>query len=51
MVNGAPGAVIFDGGRLIAVMAFTVAGGRIAEVNVLADRVRLGQLELPNLAG
>jgi RNA polymerase sigma-70 factor (ECF subfamily) len=47
LVNGAAGAVILVDGRPFAVMGFTVAGGRIVEIDVLADAERLARLELP----
>jgi len=44
VVNGAPGAVVAPEGRLFAVMSFTVRGGRIVEIDVLADPDRLAAL-------
>ena len=41
LVNGAAGVVITLRGRPHAVMAFTVAGGRIAEIDVVADPERV----------
>jgi RNA polymerase sigma factor (sigma-70 family) len=49
MVNGAPGAVIYERDRPIAVLAFTVVSGRIVEINVLADPARLPRLDLSRL--
>src|SRR4051794_10088901 len=46
LVNGALGAVVVLDGRPYAVMAFTVAGGRIVEVDILSDPRRLGELDL-----
>jgi RNA polymerase sigma-70 factor (ECF subfamily) len=46
LVNGAAGVVVMQEGRPFAVMAFTVAGGRIAEIDVLADPERLRELDL-----
>jgi RNA polymerase sigma factor (sigma-70 family) len=46
MVNGGPGIVLFDHERPIGVMAFTVVGGRIVEIDVLADPARLARLDL-----
>jgi RNA polymerase sigma-70 factor (ECF subfamily) len=46
LVNGAAGAVVAPGGRPFAVMAFAVSGGRIAEIDILADPERLRELEL-----
>jgi RNA polymerase sigma-70 factor (ECF subfamily) len=49
MVNGAPGVVLFDHERPIGVMAFTVVGGRIVEIDVLADPARIARLDLASL--
>jgi RNA polymerase sigma-70 factor (ECF subfamily) len=48
-VNGAAGAVIFVGTRPVAVMGFTVRGGRIVSIDVLGDPVRLLHLDLSAL--
>ncbi|GAB2518151.1 RNA polymerase sigma factor SigJ [Nocardiopsis aegyptia] len=47
LVNGAAGALVAPDGRPMAVMAFTVSGGRIAAIDVLADPDRLAALDLP----
>jgi RNA polymerase sigma-70 factor, ECF subfamily len=44
VVNGAAGAVVFTNGRPFAVVGFTVAGGLIAEIDLIADRARLARL-------
>jgi RNA polymerase sigma-70 factor (ECF subfamily) len=49
LVNGAPGVVTFADGQPYAVLGFTVARGRIVEMNVLADPERLRRLVLPVL--
>ena len=36
-------------GRLLSVIGFTIANGRIAEMNILADPDRLGRLDLPEI--
>jgi RNA polymerase sigma-70 factor (ECF subfamily) len=46
LVNGAAGMVVAPGGKLFAVMGFTVSDGRIAEIDVLADPDRLAALDL-----
>ncbi len=47
LVNGAAGIVTWaPDGRPFAVMAVTVAGARIVEINILADPARLSQLDL-----
>ena len=46
LVNGTAGVVVTVGGEPFAVMAFTVSGGRIAEIDVLADADRLNRLDV-----
>lgn len=46
LVNGAAGVVVAAHGRPLSVMAFTVTGGKIAAVDVLADPERLHELDL-----
>jgi RNA polymerase sigma factor (sigma-70 family) len=46
LVNGAAGAVVVQDGRPFSVMGFTVVGGRIAEIDILADPERLRRLDL-----
>jgi RNA polymerase sigma factor (sigma-70 family) len=46
LVNGAAGVVVAPHGRPFSVMGFTVRGGKIVEIDVLADPARLEQLEL-----
>jgi RNA polymerase sigma-70 factor (ECF subfamily) len=46
LVNGAAGVVVEVRGRPFVVMAFTVAGGRIAAIDVLSDPERLAVLDL-----
>jgi RNA polymerase sigma-70 factor (ECF subfamily) len=46
LVNGAPGVVSFADDQPISVVGFTVAGGRIVEMNILSDPDRLRQLDL-----
>src|SRR5215212_1473785 len=46
LVNGAAGVVVAPRGRLFAVMGFTVRGGKIVEIDILADPARLRQLDL-----
>jgi RNA polymerase sigma-70 factor (ECF subfamily) len=50
-VNGAAGVVITLGGQPVAVMGFTVSGGKIAEIDVIIDPERLLRLGLPALDG
>jgi RNA polymerase sigma-70 factor (ECF subfamily) len=46
VVNGTAGIVVAPGGRPYAVLAFTIRGGRITEIDILADPARLAQLDL-----
>jgi RNA polymerase sigma factor (sigma-70 family) len=41
IVNGAPGVVVARGGHVLAVAAFTTAGGRITRLNLIADPDKL----------
>jgi RNA polymerase sigma-70 factor (ECF subfamily) len=51
LVNGSPGGVVWaPDGRPFAVLSFTVAGGRIVAIDVLADPDRLGRLDLDRVA-
>jgi RNA polymerase sigma-70 factor (ECF subfamily) len=49
LVNGAPGAVTVEGDVRHAVLGFTVSGGRIVEIDILADPERLARLDLSML--
>ena len=51
LVNGAAGLVCMLEGKPFAVMAFTVRGGKIAEIDILRDPQRLSQLDLTLLDG
>ena len=46
LVNGAAGVVVAPRGRPLTVAGFTVARGRIVEIDVLADPARLRALDL-----
>jgi RNA polymerase sigma-70 factor (ECF subfamily) len=46
LVNGAAGLVAAPGGRTFAVMGFTIRGGKIVEIDVLADPDRLRRLDV-----
>ncbi len=46
LVNAAAGAVVATRKRVLSVMAFTVTGGKIAQINVLVDPERLAGLGL-----
>jgi len=46
LVNGAVGAVWAPGGRPRVVFGFTITRGKIVEIYILADPVRLQQLDL-----
>jgi RNA polymerase sigma factor (sigma-70 family) len=49
LVNGAAGLVVAPRGRPVAVAGFTVAHGRIVEIDLLADPARLRELDLTAL--
>ena len=49
LINGTPGLVVAPGGRPIAVGGFTVADGKIVEIDILADPERLRELDLTAL--
>jgi RNA polymerase sigma factor (sigma-70 family) len=51
LVNGAAGVVITLAGQPIAVMGFTVSGGKIVEINSITDPDRIRQLDLSVLGG
>jgi RNA polymerase sigma factor (sigma-70 family) len=51
VVNGAAGVVVTVRGRPVAVMGFTVAGGRIVEIDAIADPERVRALAAAVLAG
>jgi RNA polymerase sigma-70 factor (ECF subfamily) len=45
LVNGVAGVVVIpENGRPFSVMAFTVTGGRIVEIDAIADAARLSEL-------
>jgi RNA polymerase sigma factor (sigma-70 family) len=46
LVNGAAGLIAAPKGRPVSVMGFTVARGKIVEIDILADPVRLRRLDL-----
>jgi RNA polymerase sigma-70 factor (ECF subfamily) len=46
IVNGDAGVVVAVGGHAIAVVGFTVEKGRIAEIDVIANRSKLARLDL-----
>jgi RNA polymerase sigma factor (sigma-70 family) len=49
LINGAPGTVSIRDGRPFAVAGFTVRGGRVTEIDILADPERLRRLDLTGL--
>jgi RNA polymerase sigma-70 factor (ECF subfamily) len=51
LVNGAAGVVAAVRGRPVSVLGVTVRGGKIAEIDILADPARLRQLDLAGLDG
>jgi RNA polymerase sigma factor (sigma-70 family) len=46
LVNGAVGVIVAPRGHLLSVMTFKITGKRIVEIDVIADPVRLHQLDL-----
>src|SRR5262249_26109042 len=51
LVNGAAGLVCMLEGKPFSIMAFTVRGGQIAEIDILREPERLSQLDLTVLDG
>jgi RNA polymerase sigma-70 factor (ECF subfamily) len=51
LVNGAVGVVVAPRGRLLMVLGFTISGGKIVEIDAIADPERLRQLDLAVLDG
>jgi RNA polymerase sigma-70 factor (ECF subfamily) len=46
LVNGAAGVVATRDGRVLSVLAFTVSGGRVVELDILSDPERLSRMKL-----
>ena len=46
LVNGEPGAVVVLEGRVLSVAAFTVTGGRIASLSIVADPEKLARVAI-----
>jgi RNA polymerase sigma factor (sigma-70 family) len=46
LVNGAAGVVVAPRGRPFSVMGFTIRGGKIVEIDILADPARLSRLDV-----
>jgi ketosteroid isomerase-like protein len=44
LVNGTPGGLVYEDGRPVALLAFTVIGGRIVEIDIFGDADRVAQL-------
>ncbi|MGI8627371.1 MAG: hypothetical protein ACR2J5_12495 [Geodermatophilaceae bacterium] len=51
LINGTAGVVVVAGARVLSVMGFTVARGRIVAIDVLLDPERLANLDLAVLDG
>jgi RNA polymerase sigma-70 factor, ECF subfamily len=49
LIDGAVGAVVAPGGRLLLVLGFTIANGKIVEIDTIADPDRLRGLDLSAL--
>ena len=46
LVNGAIGVVMAPRGRLVRALRFTIANGKITEIEVIGDPARLGELDV-----
>ena len=46
LIDGAAGAVWAQGGKTRVVFAFTIAGGKVAAIEMIADPERIGRLEV-----
>jgi hypothetical protein len=46
LVNGVAGVVVIAGERPISVMGFVVTGGKVVEIDVVADPEVMGRLDL-----
>ena len=51
VINGAAGAVALKDGQLFSISGFTIRGGRIVEMDILADPERLARFDLAALDG
>lgn len=48
LVNGLPGYVAWrEDGAPLSVMAFTITGGRITDIAIVADPAKLAAIDLP----
>ena len=45
-MNGAIGVVMAPRGRLVRALRFTIANGKITEIEVIGDPARLGELDV-----
>jgi RNA polymerase sigma-70 factor (ECF subfamily) len=46
LVNGRPGAVVILGDRVVSAVAFTIDGGRVVGMDLLADPERLSAVRV-----
>jgi RNA polymerase sigma factor (sigma-70 family) len=49
LVNGSPGALVVMKGRVVTLMSFTVADGRVAEMDIIVEPDRLAALHLADV--
>ena len=49
LVNGSPGALVVMKGRVVTLMSFTVADGRVAEMDIIVEPDRLAALDLADV--
>ena len=47
LVNGAPGAVLTDKGRPVALLGFAIVAGKVAAIDAITDPDRLSRIDLP----
>ena len=47
LVNGSAGVVVVLDGEVFSILGFTVSGGKIVEIDALADPERIAQLDVP----
>jgi RNA polymerase sigma-70 factor (ECF subfamily) len=49
LVDGAVGVVVAPQGRLVRALRFTIADGKITEIEVIGNPARLGELEVSSV--
>jgi RNA polymerase sigma-70 factor, ECF subfamily len=51
LIGGRPGVAAVLNGRVVSIMAFTIGGGRITGLDILADAARLNQMNVGDVLG